>query len=391
MAPPWLKKSPLYRIERARRAALLLAVNSLLPRPIPSSRAPRKIAFVKRGGIGDWILFAPVLETIRARFPAPEWELSVYSERGQTGIIELIGLCDRLEVLDARRVRKSLTHRRAVLSEVRREGYEVWFDADIDRTNLGDALALASAAPVRVGFQADPLSSQSLIEHRVFTTVLPDPINTLHMEKRMAGLADALPGAPTGELPESGLRRYRWNGQHADYFAVAPGASTPIRAWPSERFAALCRFIHRETGLRAVLLGAPSDEAACSALAKLLTPELPVENLAGKTDLSGLFTQIAGARLLVANESGPLHIGHSCATPTLSIVSGADFNNYCSRPASKTSRIVSAPDKSCFNCRWNCIHPLAARSAVRKCLADVTEEAAIEEAKILIADSAKHD
>ena len=31
----------------------------------------------------------------------------------------------------------------------------------------------------------------------------------------------------------------------ADFFLASPGASTSIRLWPAERFAELCRFIHR--------------------------------------------------------------------------------------------------------------------------------------------------
>jgi heptosyltransferase-2 len=392
MAPPWLKKSPLYRIERARRAALLLGVNHLLPRPVPASKSPRKIAFIKRGGIGDWILFAPVLETIRARFPAPEWELTVYCEPPQRGIVEMTGLCDRIEVFDPKSFRKSLSCRRVRLTQIRREAYEVWFDADIDRTNAGDAMALASAAPVRIGFQADPLSSQSLIEQRVFTTVLADPINTIAMPQRFSVLAKALPGkAPAHPIPASGLRRYAWSGADADFFIVSPGASTSIRLWPAERFATLCRFIHRATGLRPVLIGGAADAPASARLAALLAPDLEVENLTGKTTLAGLFELIARSRLLVTNESGPMHIGHSTGTPTLAIVSGADFTSYCSSPNSPILQVVSAPDHGCFDCRWDCIHPVANRAGIRKCLAEVTVEAAIDAARTLIETSSAHE
>ncbi|WP_417069413.1 glycosyltransferase family 9 protein [Niveibacterium terrae] len=392
MAPPWLKKSPLYRIERARRAALLLAVNRLLPRAPQTSTTRRKVAFVKRGGIGDWILFAPVLETIRARFPTPEWELTVYCEPPQRGIAEMVGLCDRIEVLDPKSFRKSFSCRRARLTQIRREAYEVWFDADIDRTNSGDALALASAAPVRIGFEADPLSCHRLIERRVFTTVLPDPINTVPMQQRMRVLAEALPGeTPSAPLPASGLRRYCWSGSGADFFLVAPGASTSIRTWPAERFAELCRVIQRETGLRPVLIGGTADAQASSRLTTLLAPDLEVENLTGKTTLAGLFELIASARLLVTNESGPMHIGHGAGTPTLAIVSGADFTSYCSSPNSPTFQVVSAPDHGCFDCRWNCIHPVANRQGIRKCLADVTIEAAIGAARSLIETSSRHE
>lgn len=382
MANPWIKKTWLYKIECARRAALLFAFNALLPRRRQAEE--KTIAFIKRGGIGDWVLFAPVLESIRARFPAPEWVITVFSDPAQVGIIEMIGLCDRIEVIDPRRFRKSFFHRRSFLARIRRAGYSIWFDADIDRTNAGDAMALASAAPIRIAFQGVPHSSQSLVEHRVYTKVLPDPLNTVHMQRRLEVIASALPGGfPLNHEPRQGLRKYLWQGKDSDYFVVSPGSSTPIRSWPIERFVTLCRALHQTTGLRPVLIGGASDAQACTKLAELLAQDMSVENRAGTTTLAGLFELIVNARGLVTNESGPMHIGHATGTPTLAIVSGGDFNSYCSYPASPCFQVVAAEDRSCFNCRWNCIHPVANRDSIRECLASVTSEHAIDTARVL--------
>lgn len=389
MANPWIKKTWLYKIECVRRAALLFAFNALLPRCRQAEE--KTIAFIKRGGIGDWILFAPVLESIRARFPAPEWVITVFSDPAQVGIIGMIGLCDRIEVIDPRRFRKSFFHRRSFLARIRRAGYGIWFDADIDRTNAGDAMALASAAPIRIAFQGVPHSSQSLVEHRVYTTVLPDPLNTVHMQRRLEIMASALPGgSPSNSAPRHGLRKYLWQGTDSDYFVVSPGASTPIRSWPIERFVTLCRALHQATGLRPVLIGGASDAKACAELAERLAQHLRVENRAGTTTLAGLFELIVNARALVTNESGPMHIGHATGTPTLAIVSGGDFNSYCSYPASPGFQVVAAEDRSCFNCRWNCIHPVANRDSIRKCLADVNVDQAIAAAQALLATEFSH-
>ena len=146
--------------------------------------------------------------------------------------------------------------------------------------------------------------------------------------------------------------------------------------WPATRFAELAKLIAAQYRLRPVLVGTQGDEAACSEIARLLDqPDLI--NRAGKDSIADLFKLIAGARLLLTNESGPMHIGKATETPTLAIVSGADFTSYASYPqASANFSVAHSQDQSCFNCRWNCIYPSTGKNANKPCLDAVTVAAA---------------
>ncbi len=94
-----------------------------------------------------------------------------------------------------------------------------------------------------------------------------------------------------------------------------PGASWPAKHWPLEKFIELAGSLEPE-GLRPVFIFGPKEDELARGF----------EEKAGKNwlfihrpSLRGLVSFIAGADLLVANDSGPMHIGPAVGTPTLGI------------------------------------------------------------------------
>jgi len=99
-----------------------------------------------------------------------------------------------------------------------------------------------------------------------------------------------------------------------DYTVLAPGAEYgPAKRWPLEYFASLAARIGGD-GVSVAILGSEADREVGefiknAASAKGSNPSAQILNLAGKTDLSQAMALIAGARNLVSNDSGLMHIG----------------------------------------------------------------------------------
>ncbi len=379
-----LKSSPLYHLECLRRTLRILAMNAALPRPARHANRPgRKIGLVKRGGIGDWILFSPALEALRNGFPAQDTEIVVYTEARTVEIAGMIDLADRIVVFDHHAVRKRARVRHELLSDVRHEAFDVWIDADISRTRIGDAFALASAAPIRIGYAASALERcHARIERRAYTDLLPDETGKVHMSVRFDRLIRRTleRAAPTagGGMPimrPSGLRAYAWHGRESRTLVIAPAASASPRIWPAERFAELAASLARDHGLRPVIVGGPADAKLGNRIASMLAG-VDAQNLTGRHTLAGLFDLIGSARLLLASESAPMHIGRLTGTPTLAMVSGADFTSYSAYPPAPHFAVASHPDRSCFDCRWHCVHRVPDPEAIRRCLDEVSVEQA---------------
>lgn len=105
------------------------------------------------------------------------------------------------------------------------------------------------------------------------------------------------------------------------YACIHPGARLPSRRWPRRRFAEIADRL-ASSGLHVVLTGA-TQEADITAEV-LRNMRMPALDLAGKTDLGALAALVAGARLVVCNDTGVSHIAAAVATASVVICSGAD-------------------------------------------------------------------
>lgn len=385
-------RNTLYKLECTRRAARILIANSFLPTISVNSENDRiKIGIFKRGGIGDWIIYSKPFETFKNN--NLNAEITIYCEKRQRQIVELIALADRIiEITD--NDRKKFSSRYEFLSKIRKENYDLWIDSDIARTNFGDAASLASQAKKRIGYAASQQAPcHKYIESRVFTHKLKDNLGKTHMldrfEKLLEHAANLTPekaSAHTGQTKfSSGLSKYKWNGLRSNYFVVAPGASSETRMWPAERFAAIITKMVKIHKLEPLLIGAENDKNICQSIEILLGKE-KINNLSGTLTMDDLFRIICDSRMLITNESGPMHIGKITETPTLAIVSGADFESYPNyRKKTLLFDISHSTDQSCFNCQWKCTHIDANKKTIKPCLDAVSTEMAWDRIEKMLA------
>jgi heptosyltransferase-2 len=100
-------------------------------------------------------------------------------------------------------------------------------------------------------------------------------------------------------------------------FAVlCPGAEYgPAKRWPAGHFAALASRLGA-AGLAVAIVGAPKDGEAARAIAAA-TPE--VHDLTGRTTLGEAAALIAGAAVVVSNDSGLMHVAAALDRPTVAV------------------------------------------------------------------------
>jgi ADP-heptose:LPS heptosyltransferase len=101
------------------------------------------------------------------------------------------------------------------------------------------------------------------------------------------------------------------------FVVLAPGASSPHKTWPSQKYRALCELILQNTELTVVLTGTPSETAVAIAVGRDLGNR--VVNGAGKLSLLELIGLLRLARAFVGNDSGPGHIAGALGIPTISL------------------------------------------------------------------------
>jgi len=106
--------------------------------------------------------------------------------------------------------------------------------------------------------------------------------------------------------------------QRGAYWAFAPGAEYgPAKCWPAEHYAELARMLAVAHGLPILLLGSGKELALCEQIAQHSEGFCRV--LAGKTSLLDAMALIAGARGVVSNDSGLMHVAAAFGVPQVAV------------------------------------------------------------------------
>lgn len=102
--------------------------------------------------------------------------------------------------------------------------------------------------------------------------------------------------------------------QSQGYFVFAPGAEFgPAKRWPASHFTELARLLDRPV----VLLGSGKEAPLCDEIAHPVSDRCI--NLAGKTSLNEAFALIAGARAVISNDSGLMHVAAAFGVPQVAL------------------------------------------------------------------------
>ncbi|MFH0731367.1 MAG: lipopolysaccharide heptosyltransferase II [Candidatus Omnitrophota bacterium] len=101
------------------------------------------------------------------------------------------------------------------------------------------------------------------------------------------------------------------------YIVINPGGNWLPKRWPKENFAKLADELFDKYGVRVIIAGAQKDALLGNDISKLCRNK-PV-NLCGETTLKQLAVILKGARAVIANDTGPMHIAVSQKAPTVAI------------------------------------------------------------------------
>ena len=289
---------------------------------------PKKIVVRVPNWIGDAVMSLPALEALRAEYPTAEitlvakpWVSELY--HGHPAVTRQI-------VYDAAGEHRGPSGFRKLVSAMREER----FDAAILFQNALQAAWMAWRAriPQRIGYARDgrsPLLTEavevpaaSAYGHQVyyylqllFRAGLIDRPRTVR-EIRLAVTPSEKAWA-TKYLESLGLRGPRF------LVGLNPGASFgPAKRWPPEHFADLADRLIGALHADAVLFGSAEERLLAEGIAQVMehTPTV----VAGDTTLREFMALLSQCRLIVSNDSGPMHLAAALGLPVVAVFGSTD-------------------------------------------------------------------
>jgi heptosyltransferase-1 len=283
------------------------------------AREPRRIAVIKPSALGDIVHSLPVLTGLRRRFPNAR--LTWVVNRGYEPLLRGQPDLDEIVPFDRHLLRGSWLDGSLAYFEFLRRLRSRRFDLVIDlqcllRTGI---MALATGARCRIGLSSAREGARACYTHLVADERERDP---LHAVDRYWRVAEAL-GARSAERHfrlaiEPAARQWahqQLRGCPRPWLAIGVGARWLTKRWPPESFAELAARAQALTGGSALFVGSPDEAALSHSAAARLSG--PVCQLAGKTTLPQLVAILAEADVMLANDTGPLHLAVALGRPVV--------------------------------------------------------------------------
>lgn len=266
---------------------------------------------IKPSSIGDIVHALPALARLRRHWPSAK--ISWLVTPACAGLVKNHPMIDDVILFKRNRWGDAGYNPKAFIElirfaiDLRRRRFDLVIDFQgLFRSGL---MTLATGAPRRVGFANAREGAKFAYTRQIDCSWEND-----HAVERYLKITTAL-GCPDDpiEFPlavDDADRQHIQNliPPHVRYAVLLPGTFWPTKRWPVERFAAIVQPLRDRFHLQTVVAGTNSDAP--------LTAQIPATfNLTGKTDLRQTVALLERADLVIANDSGPMHLAAALGRP----------------------------------------------------------------------------
>jgi len=286
---------------------------------VKPNEVPRRILVTRADRLGDLVLSTPVFEALGRSFPEAHIACLTFLENRQ--IVEGNPFLSEVILYDKKGTEKGWLGNLVFARRLAKRRFDVVIH--LHPTNRMHLVSWLAGIPERIGYRKKnswalthtlPDEKSEGLKHEAEYNF--DLLKFLGVEKP----ATLQPFFPLRERDETSLtyllRNLDWDGKEP--FAVLnPSASCPSKIWPADRFARLADRLREEYRLKIALIGSNSDRQFAEKVKRYAAK--PVMDLSGRLSLGMLGWLLKKARVLISNDSGPVHVAQAVGTPVISI------------------------------------------------------------------------
>ncbi len=289
--------------------------------------------------IGDAVMATPTLSALRAHFPSAE--ITLLARPPIAALFEAHPDVDRRRVYERPGQHDGLGGLFRLIGALRAERFDLAFLLQ----NAFEAALIAAAAgiPQRVGYAAD---GRGLLLTRSLNRTAGHQRDAYLRLMRLVGGNDAPAEPPhlvvTADERQQARHRLASHGiSEADCcVGVNPGAAYgSAKQWSPARFAAVADQWVEQDGARILIFGGAADREVAEAVGRKMTH--PQICLAGQTTIREMMSLLSHCRLLITNDSGPMHVASALGVPVVAVFGPTD--PAATSPAGAMHRIVHVP------------------------------------------------
>ncbi len=340
--------------------------------PIDCARVKR-ILVSRTDRIGDLVLSTPVFQAIKAQYPKCHLAALVLKETAP--LVSGNPCIDEVVIYDKKGIHQGWWSTVLFGWGLRKKRFDLVIH--LHPTNRVHFVSWLAGIPVRIGYRS---KNHFLLTHTIEEKKWQgkrheaeynfDLLNLIRVPKPEFLQLHV----PLNQADKKNLERLLPQSLSHRYVVFHPSASCRSKRWAPDRLAQVADQLVRGYQIFPVIIGEGSGTIHAVQMQEFMKEESL--NLAGKLSLGMLAWLLKGARLLISNDSGPVHVAAALGTPVISIFgrNQAGLSSTRWRPISANSSFVQK-DVGCVEClAHNCQIDF-------KCLNELRTEDVLEEAR----------
>jgi heptosyltransferase-2 len=313
----------------------------MISHPSSSILHPRRILVRGTNWLGDAVMTTPALLRLREKFSETHITLLTPDKlselwKNHPAVNEIISFTQDESVFAvANKLRAGKFDLALVLPNSPRSAIETWLAGIPQRIGYArpwrNFFLTQTVAPCS---GAVKMQKRSVAEIKKLISPLPAPRSPLpaasHQLYDYLHLVAVLgtnpePLAPqlvvTPDEIEAAKKKFGLSEITQPIFGLNPGAEYgPAKRWPIERFIAAAIEIRQRTNCVWLIFGGKGDRELAERIAAGIHPSssiLHVQNLTGQTSLRELMSLLKLCRVLLTNDTGPMHVAAALGTPVI--------------------------------------------------------------------------
>lgn len=277
----------------------------------------QKILILRFSSLGDIVMTTAMVRSLRKAFPRARIDMVVRAD-----FLDLIRQNPHLDGRIGLRRASGIRGLIRLLKRLNRERYDLVYDAH--RSLRSTFLMAFVKAPLKRYFEkhyvrrglALTFKLRLLKESRRFLERFVEPLNDLGVEYDRGGPEIYLSSAWLAKSSE--IHKAAFPSECSELeIGLIPSAQWPGKRWPSARFRELLKLLMERTRHRVIVFGGRED-FFCKTIAEGMPPER-VLNTQGLLTLGESAAMLSNCRLVVANDTGLMHLADGLSIPSVLI------------------------------------------------------------------------
>lgn len=312
-----------------------------------SNQVFKNILIIQTAFAGDVILTLPVLEAIKEKYP--ESKISFLCIPNVKQILDNNPFLDEVITYDKKDTQKGIIQFSKLLKLIKSKNFDLIISPH--RSFRSTMISYLSKVKNTISFDTSSFSKK-------YKTTVVYKKNVHEIIRNLSLLApigiiknEIIPPKlflPQNDFDNVSLLLSRFNiGEEEKFITIAPGSVWYTKAFPEIKFAKLINVLN-DFDVKIVMIGGEDDAGLC-AMIKVLSKNLKVYNAAGKLSYLQSAEIIRRSRVLITNDSAPMHLANAVGTKVLAIF-GATIPEFGFYPYGKDDIIYQINGLKCRPC-----------------------------------------